>query len=140
MTPADFHQCSVNIYVDQTVVVSTERPWVVCFSSVMIATWKTSHTPDGHAEFYEHGMQELVHHWQHMELMVVTIWGKIVLCSWEFALSNSVIVSSVSVLIAMEINRRQYFWSNPQTLTQTGISNYVFGFVSSRLYIIDTHF
>ena len=30
---------------------------------------------------------------------------------WEFALSNSVIVLYVCVVVSMEINRRQYFWS-----------------------------
>jgi len=30
----------------------------------------------------------------------------------EFALSNSVIVLIVSVVVSMEINRMHYFWSN----------------------------
>ena len=35
---------------------------------------------------------------------------KIFFCSWEFALSRSVIV--LFVVVSMEINRRHYFWSN----------------------------
>ena len=34
-------------------------------------------------------------------------------CSWEFALSNNVIVLVATVVVSMEINRRHYFWSNP---------------------------
>ena len=37
---------------------------------------------------------------------------KIVFCSWEFALSNSVIVLFVPVVVSMEISRRHYFWNN----------------------------
>ena len=33
-------------------------------------------------------------------------------CSWEFALSNSVITLFVFVVVSMEINRRHYFWSD----------------------------
>ena len=32
-------------------------------------------------------------------------------CSYEFALSNSVIVFFVSIVVSMEINRRHYFRS-----------------------------
>lgn len=36
----------------------------------------------------------------------------IVLYSWEFAFSNSIIMLFfVCVLVSMEINRRHYFWS-----------------------------
>ena len=35
-----------------------------------------------------------------------------VFCSWEFALSNSVIVLFVSIVVSMEINKRRYFWNN----------------------------
>ena len=34
-------------------------------------------------------------------------------CSYEFALSNSVIVLFVSIVFSMEINRRRYFRSGP---------------------------
>ena len=36
---------------------------------------------------------------------------KIVFCSWEFALSNNVIVLFVSVVVSMETSRRHYFQS-----------------------------
>ena len=35
---------------------------------------------------------------------------KLVFCSWEIDLSNSVIVLFVSVVVSMEINRRHNFW------------------------------
>ena len=35
-----------------------------------------------------------------------------VFCSWEFALSTSIIVLFVSAVVSMEINRRRYFWSD----------------------------
>ena len=34
---------------------------------------------------------------------------KIVLCSWEFALSNSTVALMVSVVVSMKINERHYF-------------------------------
>ena len=34
------------------------------------------------------------------------------LCSWEFTLSNSVIVLFVSVVVSMEMKRSRYFWSD----------------------------
>ena len=34
------------------------------------------------------------------------------LCSWEFALSNSVVVLFVSIVVSMEINRRHHFLSH----------------------------
>lgn len=40
------------------------------------------------------------------------LWWKIVFCIWEFALSNSVTVLFVAVVVAMEINKRCYFWCN----------------------------
>jgi len=36
-------------------------------------------------------------------------------CSCELALSNSVIVLFVSVVVSKEINRRHYFWGNLDT-------------------------
>ena len=43
-------------------------------------------------------------------------WGwKVVLCCWEFALSNSTVVFLLSVVVSMgrKNNRKHYFWSNP---------------------------
>jgi hypothetical protein len=37
--------------------------------------------------------------------------GTIVFCSWKRALSNGVIVHSLSVVVSAEMNRRHYFWS-----------------------------
>ena len=37
---------------------------------------------------------------------------KIMFCSWECALSNSVILHFISVVVSVEINRRHYFQSN----------------------------
>jgi len=34
-----------------------------CVSAVVTVTWKTNCVPDGHTDFYEHGMQALVHRW-----------------------------------------------------------------------------
>ena len=42
--------------------------------------------------------------------LMVLCW-KIVFCSWEFTLSNSVIVPFASVIVSMEIKRRHFFWS-----------------------------
>jgi len=35
-----------------------------CVSTAVTATWKTSHVPESHADFYKCSMQDLVHHWQ----------------------------------------------------------------------------
>ena len=53
-------------------------------------------------------MQALVDHRQKCKAKL----KKIVFCSWESALSNSVIVLFVSVVVSVEICRRHYFWSN----------------------------
>ena len=77
--------------------------------SVAAVTWKTNHIPNGHAGFYKHGMQSLVCHWQICIAKGSVCVEKIAFCSWEFALSNNVIVLFVSVVVSMEINRRNYF-------------------------------
>jgi len=38
-----------------------------------------------------------------------------VFCSWEFALSHSTTVLTVSVAVSKEINIRQYFWTDQHT-------------------------
>ena len=38
---------------------------------------------------------------------------KLLFCSWEFVLSNSVIVLFVSVIVSKEISKRHYFQSDP---------------------------
>ena len=57
-----------------------------------------------HADFYEQGIQALVHHWQKW-LTNSSNYVEKLLCSWEFALSDSVIVLFLSVVASMERNR-----------------------------------
>jgi len=73
----------------------------------VIAAEKQSISSAG-ADFYKLGMQVLVGN--NTELMVGLCW-KIVFCRWEFALSNSVIVLFVAVVVSMEVNERHYIWS-----------------------------
>mgnify|MGYP001856580411 CR=1 FL=1 len=112
MAHTDIHWCLLNISGDQTVAVSTVRLWVVCFSGTDTAAeykpcsmWPcTAGTPwNG-----EH-LDQLIHANQ---LMAVTIGKKKVFCSWEFVLSNSVLVLFVSITIFLKISRRHYFQSN----------------------------
>ena len=60
-------------------------------------------------------MQVLVHHWWKYIANGGDCW-KLVFCSWEFPLSNSVTVLFVSVVVSMEINRRHYFWNDLCTI------------------------
>jgi len=69
-------------------------------------------TPTG-AGCYEHGIQALVHCWGKCAANGGDCWKR-VLCSWEYALSNSVMVLFVSIVVSMEINTWHYFWSNPR--------------------------
>ena len=80
-----------------------------CVSAVATVTWKTNHVLDGHADFHGCGSCSLL-----MKMRSEWWWlcWKVVFCSWGFALSNSVTVLFASVVVSMEINRRQYFWSN----------------------------
>jgi len=75
-----------------------------CVSTVVTVTQKTSPVPDSHAEFYEGIMQALVHHWQKW-LTNSSNYVEKLLSSWEFALSNSVIVLFLSVVASMERSR-----------------------------------
>ena len=73
------------------------------------------------ADFYKHIMQALVCCWQ----KCIANGGdccKIVFCSWEIALLNSVIVLFVSVVVSTEIDRRHYFWSNLRSIWMLGSS------------------
>jgi len=58
--------------------------------------------------FYEQGMQALVK----MHSYWRWLYWKIVFCSWEFALSKSVIVLFVAIVVSMEINWKHYFQSS----------------------------
>ena len=59
------------------------------------------------ADFYEHGIQALVHRWWKC-IASSGDWWKTASYSWEFSLSNNVLVFFVSVVVSMEINRRHY--------------------------------
>jgi len=63
------------------------------------------------ADLYEYGMQALVQSWWKCIANGDDCW-KILFCSWEFALSNSVTVVFVATVVSKEINRRHYFQSN----------------------------
>jgi len=60
-------------------------------------------------------MQALVHRWPKCTAIGGDYVNKMVFCSQEFALSNSVIVLFVSIVVSMEINRRHYFRSGLRT-------------------------
>jgi hypothetical protein len=95
--------------------------------SAAVEQWATS---DG-ADFYERGMQALVHRWRKCISSGGDCVKKIVFCSQEFALLNSVTMLSVSVVVSMEINRRHYFQSDPhiigylEAILKRGTSNTV---------------
>ena len=72
--------------------------------------WQWQWVISSAADLEECSMQALVHHWWKCIANGGDCW-KIVFCSWEFALSNSVVVLFVSVVFSMEINKRHYFWS-----------------------------
>ena len=61
---------------------------------------------DGHAYFYESSMQALALCGENAQLMVVTM--LMVVCNWEFPLSNSVIVLFVAVVVSIEIGGTSY--------------------------------
>ena len=63
------------------------------------------------ADFYEHGIQALVHRWWKC-IASSGDWWKTASYSWEFSLSNNVLVFFVSVVVSMDTNRRHYFWGN----------------------------
>ena len=60
------------------------------------------------AEFYKHSIHTVVHCSWKCVADSSDCW-KILFCSWEFALSNNIIVLFVSVDASREISRRQYF-------------------------------
>jgi len=66
------------------------------------------------ADFYKHGMQALVHHWWKRTASGSDCW-KGVLCNWEFAPTNSVIVLFVSAVAFYLFPWEHYFWSNLHT-------------------------
>jgi len=74
--------------------------------------WVTSAGTD----LYECYTQALIHHWQKRIANGGDCW-KAVFCSWGFALSNTVTVHFVFVVVSMEIHRRHYFHSNLSTFS-----------------------
>jgi len=104
MAPIDIRRCLLNAYGDQIVDVSTARQWVVKHCELgghlhlcrFLWAWHTG------------SCSSLVKMHNYCGYCA----EKIVFCSWEFALSNSIIVLFVSFVTAMEINKRHYFWSN----------------------------
>lgn len=84
------------------------RWWV---SAETTATQKTNHVPESHADFYKHSVPTLVHFWWKC-IANADDYTEKVFCSYEFALSNSIILLFPSVVISIEINTKHYFQSN----------------------------
>ena len=72
--------------------------------------WQVQWVTSTSADFDKCSMQVFFHYWR--GCIAYSYIKKAVLFSWEFALSNSVIVLFVAVAVCMEINRRHYFWNN----------------------------
>ena len=100
MAPIVIHQRLLNISGDQTVDVSPVRfrPWWQW-------QWVTSTDADFLWGQHSGSCSSLIK----MHSLWWWLCWKSVLRSWEFALSNTVIMFFVSVLVSMEINRRYYF-------------------------------
>ena len=102
MAPIDIRRCLLNAYGDQIVDVSTARQWVVKHCELgghlhlcrFLWAWHTG------------SCSSLVKMHNYCGYCA----EKIVFCSWEFALSNSIIV--LFVIVSMEINSRHYFQSD----------------------------
>ena len=73
---------------------------------------KANHVPDGHTQLTHYKMKGVSNSWSIWIRYRWWLCWKIVFCSWEFDLSNSVIVLFGSVIVSMEINRRHYFQSD----------------------------
>ena len=97
MVPTDIHQHLLNVSAEQRVDVSTVRLWVVCFSS--------SNSDSGSLPlvqiFTSAACRLLFITGKNAQLTMVTV-----LKDSEFALSKSVIVLFISVVISTKINRR----------------------------------
>jgi len=108
MVPIGIHQHLLNTYGDQTVDISTVR-WRWYVSAVVTVLWKPSHVPDGHVQLSQHEINSI----SIRSSIRISYWWwlcwKTVFCSWEFILSNSVIV--LFDVVSIEINRRRCFRS-----------------------------
>jgi len=80
-----------------------------CVSALVKQYWVTS----AGAGFDKHSMQALVHRWWKCRASATDCIEKIGFCSWEFALSYSVI--KLFVVVFMKTNRRHYFQSSLHT-------------------------
>ena len=81
-----------------------------CISAVKTAMQKTSNILDRHAQLSYRAMKSTsISSSTQISKQWWLCW-KIMLCSWEFGLQNSVTVLFVSVVVSMEISRRHYFW------------------------------
>ena len=74
-------------------------------------TVRAAEVTSSHEGCYKCDMQALVHRWQKWVADGDNCIGK-QCCSWEFALSNSVIVLFLSGVVSIEINRKRYFQSS----------------------------
>jgi len=97
MVPTDIHQHLLNISGEQRVDVSTVRLWMVCFSSRN----SDSGSPPLVQIFTSAACRLLFITGKNAQLTMVTV-----LKNSEFALSKSVIVLFISVVISTKINRR----------------------------------
>ena len=110
MTPTDIHWHLLNVYGDQTV---CEHSEVV---GGVFQQWQQWHERQGTFWMVKHSCHTTKWRaYQSAHLCRPSNGGDYVekvFCSWELALSNSVIVLFVAVVVSLEINRGQYFWSN----------------------------
>ena len=104
MAAIDIHSCLLNVYGNQTVDMSTVRQWVMCFSSGD-SDAKDMPIPDGHTQPSHHKMKSILIRSPVRTFSWYWLCWKIVLCSWEFALSSVIVVFEV-VVVSIVINRR----------------------------------
>ena len=109
ITSTDIHWQFLNVSGDQAVDVSTVRQWVMGYSgsNSNMNDKPQSSLPCGFVgAWYSVCFSSLakMHSWEWW------LFWQILFCTWEFALSNSVIVLFVDVVVSMEINRRHFFW------------------------------
>ena len=92
-------------------------------NDAVIAAVKQWVTP-ADADFYEHGVQTLVHCWQKCIANGGDYIEKQCFVTENSLHQNRVIVLPVPVVVSMEINRRHYFSSNLHTLGMTSTNKF----------------
>jgi len=100
MAHAEIYQSLLNVCGDQTVDVSTERWWVVCFSNGHCDLKNKSYSR-WPCRFLSVVCRILFITGENAQLLVSMLGKKKVFCSWEIALSNSVIVLLVAAVVSM---------------------------------------